>query len=60
MTTLIESSSLDQFPKPEEQGARVEDTSGGVWTCESAPEDFLREVVSTLSGFLGESPTSST
>jgi hypothetical protein len=60
MTPLIESRSPERLPEPEEQGACVEDTSGGVWTRESAPEEFLRAVVDTLSGFLREPPASNT
>jgi hypothetical protein len=60
MTPPIESAFPEQFTEPEEQGAGVEDTSGGVWMRESVPEEFLREVVNTLSAFLGESPAGNT
>jgi hypothetical protein len=50
MTHRIESQHLSAVL----QGARAEAAPSESWLGESAPEDFLREVVDTLEGFLRE------
>ncbi|WP_224241966.1 hypothetical protein [Hyalangium gracile] len=53
MSPLIESlAAVESLSEAVEPTLCVKD----VWTTESAPEEFLREVEDTLSGFLRENP----
>ncbi|WP_224366100.1 hypothetical protein [Hyalangium versicolor] len=44
------------FPEGDTPGEGQEDTTGGVWMRASVPEEFLREVVDTLTEFMRGNP----
>ncbi len=53
MRPLLESpSSVEPHAAEAEQGLPIQGPPGDVWLRESVPEEFLREVVDTLTGFL--------